>query len=216
MKKFVKRILKELKNDAIYKRKIDKDGTLTIYCDSTFTVWKKDKGSSDFDIVAPFDTNLRHCKLRVNNGDIVELVTEGNFSVDFLEVPPRIEIPSGEKLLELVENKPDNIKDLVRAQVLAEISAYNVENGGESLEEFDDFSEMEDEFNDAPLAHAEMQLMQEEFEQTQRELDSSHNQPSPNLDGQTSTGENPQAPADSLEANKTDDSVKESSSTATS
>ncbi len=159
--------MKGLKNDAVYKREIDKDGVVTIYCDSTFTVWKKDKGATDFDIVVNPSVGLRHCKLRVSAGDTIELVTEGNFSFDFIEVQPRLEIPTGEKLLELVENKPDNIKDLVRAQVLAEMSMYNEQNGGESLEEFDDFSHMDDEFNDAPLAEAEMILMQEEYEAIQ-------------------------------------------------
>lgn len=112
IKKFIKRLKDDKKTDGIYKRVFDEDSLITIVCEDSFSLWYQVQASDDFTLVAPLNNDARMARYRVIKGSAIELVTDGNFTVNVTSMPSAKEHPTGEKLIEIIENKPDNIKDI--------------------------------------------------------------------------------------------------------
>lgn len=152
---------------------IDTDLEFSVITEKEFQIYKNDE------IVAPSYVYSRSARLNVSTGDVIELVTDGKFTVTQKPISSgRFESPYGEKLLEAIPENHINMYDRMRAEMLGYLSQMAEKKG---LDTYDDDEDdyYADEDVDNPLTPSEYVVMRDEF---LKENSSQHGEAVPNLE----------------------------------
>lgn len=111
---------------------------ITIRTEGEFLLVKND------DIIAPKKNDDRYAQINANKGDVLELETEGRYTLILVDLPSRGEVVSSESLVEIIPESEMSIYDKLRAEMMTTISRFAESQNKDSYEDADDF-EIDDE-----------------------------------------------------------------------
>ena len=138
----------------------DVDMEITIQSDAPFNVYMS-LGDEKFTPIGPASANSRYFKRKFEKDTELHITCDGIFSLNENIISPRREIPSGEKLVEIIPEDEMNMYDRLRAELLQVMSDMSSKKGDETFDESDDYELEED--DDTPLTPYEFADMKEEY-----------------------------------------------------
>lgn len=124
----------------------------------SFVVEWKEKNKKVWNIVGPHDSTIRTYEVILNNGEMLQITTEGKWTIQMIDLPLRGERSDGESLVEIIPEGEMNMYDKLRQEMLQMFQQKAVEAGYETLEEADDLEFEEDDENliDTPYEYKAM------------------------------------------------------------
>ena len=123
-----------------------------------FHIEWKEKGKKVWNLVAPNDHNARSWEVVLNNGESINLTTEGKWTISLEPLQTRGETPDGKSVVEILPAGEMNMYDKLRQEMLQMFQNKKMEEGYESMEEANDLDFEEDDENliDTPYEYREM------------------------------------------------------------
>lgn len=143
-----------------FEYELEKRENIEIRTDCGFTVYKL--CDSSFAPIGPDSLGDRFYSAIFEKGDVIFIDFEGNCSIEAKEVANTMEIPSGEKLVEIIPEEEMSLYDRLRGEMMQYLSDMSDKRGDESFEEANDF-DIDDEDYDIPLTPYEYNDMIEEY-----------------------------------------------------